>query len=741
MSTAPLSPAARALHFLFPFLSWLKTYDLPSLKIDATAGVTVAMVLIPQSMANAQLAGLPAYHGLYAALFPALVGGLWGSSRQMVTGTVAVVSLMAGAALQPLAIGSAAGYAAYMALLTLLVGAVQLLFGVFRLGMVVNFLSLPVIAGFTNASAIIIASSQLGKLFGVTVDSAPRQAETVLRVLSSAWNYTHMPSVVMAAFTVALLWGCKKYAPKLPAALVAVIVTTFFSWALNFEHKTVVPLSAIQSDEARVLLTRLSRQEAELAAIAATTRELEAKTPETTAEGLDRDFALQEQSLLEQRIRQNMRLMREHLREMLFVAETKEDGTLIFYDKQSPGLVPVASSSQQPPRPADAFADGNTWRLLMGSSSPHLDKLRFSSGGEIVGDIPASLPYFSMPSFSFANLLQLLPSALVIAFMGFAESVTIGKNAANLRGYRLDANQELVGQGLANLVGGVTMTSPVSGSFSSSAVNLAAGARTGLSSVFVSLVTLLSLLFFTGALRYVPQPVLAVIILRAVGGLLHFGEFKRVWTAQWYDGCIACITFFATLYFAPHLDYGIGIGIILSLGTFFYRAMTPTVVALSVDRDHMLRDAKAFKLEECRHIAIVNFQGPLFFASAGVLENHILERLENQKDLRHIHLVCSGITQMDASGEDSLAMLVARAQRQGVGISLSGVVGSVALVLGRTGVLDAVGLDNIFLTPREAICAIHTKIQHDAACASCPLSHIFCRPLETDMFDTERTLV
>ncbi len=733
--------AARLLRFLFPFVSWLKTYNIGTLKIDATAGFTVAMVLIPQSMANAQLAGLPAYHGLYAALFPALVGGLWGSSRQMVTGTVAVVSLMAGAALQPLAIGSATGYVAYMALLTLLVGAVQLLFGVFRLGMVVNFLSLPVIAGFTNASALIIASSQLGKLFGVTVDSAPTQMETLLRALSSAWNYTHMPSVVMAAFTVALLWGCKKYNPKLPAVLIAVVVTTFFSWALNFENKTIVPLSAVQSDEARVLLTRLSLQETELASIAAALHELDANAPETLVEQLDRDFALKEQQLLEQRIRQNMGLMREHLREMLFVAESKEDGSLVFYDKHSPGLVPVATDSQQSTRPADAFADGKTWRLLIGNKSPQLDKLRFSSGGEIVGDIPGSLPYFSMPSFSFANLLLLLPSALVIAFMGFAESVAIGKNAANVKGYRLDANQELVGQGLANLVGGVTMTSPVSGSFSSSAVNLAAGARTGMSSVFVSFITLLILLFFTGGLRYVPQPVLAVIILRAVGGLLHFAEFKRVWTAQWYDGCIACITFFATLYFAPHLDYGIAIGIVLSLATFFYRAMTPTVVALSVGKDNMLRDAKAFKLEECRHIAIINFQGPLFFASAGVLESHILQRLETQHELRHIHLVCSGITQMDASGEDSLAMLVARAQRQGIGISLSGVVGSVAQVLGRTGVLDAVGLDNVFLTPREAICAIHARIKHDAACTSCPLSHIFCRPLETDMFDTERTLV
>ena len=724
---------ANAINMFLPFLSWLKTYKLGTLKCDAIAGFTVAMILIPQSMANAQLAGLPAYHGLYAAIFPVMVAGLWGSSRQMVTGTVAVVALMASAALEPLAISSPSGYIAYMSILTMLIGTVQFLLGLFRMGLVVNFLSLPVIVGFVNASAIIIASSQIGKLVGVSVDAGESQFETVTRVFSSAMNYTHLPSLFMALLALILFLGLKRFAPKLPAVLIVVAITTLVSWGTNFGQSKVVDVESIRSDEARFLLSRLVEKENELISLNQTIKLLEEKTSDHIAQDLAKSFAIQQQSILVTKTKQDLVLTREHLRRMLFTAETLEDGSVVFYAKNKPDILPLTDLVERFSSPKRVFITLASWRINIGSKSPNLQEIQIASGGKIIGHVPASLPYFSIPNLSWTNVALLLPSALIIAFMGFAESIAIGKNTANITGNRLDPNQELIGQGLANIVGGIATTTPVSGSFSSSAVNLSAGAKTGMASVFIALTTLTVLLFFTGALYHVPQPVLAVVILRALGSLLHLQEFKRVWVTKKQDGVIAGITFCSTLFFAPHLDVGIAIGVVLSLINFFYTSMRPNIASLSVGKDGMLHDAKAFKLEECRHIAIVHFQGALFFASAGVLEDHILHRLETQKELQHIHLACSGITQIDASGEDSLAMVIERAHKKGVEVSLSGITGSVARVLGRSGIIDEVGLDYVFLNPREAVCAIHKKILHDANCVTCPLSHVFCREQERDL--------
>ena len=757
--------SATVIRMLFPFLSWLRGYRLGDLKFDAVSGLTVALVLIPQSMANAQLAGLPAWHGLYAAVLPAVVAGLWGSSRQMVSGTVAVISLMAAAALQPLAIGSPEGYIAHMALLALLVGLIQVLLGLLRMGAVVNLFSLPVISGFTNAAAVLIAISQLGKFLGVATSSGGSQLQSVLHTLESAWYYTHWPSVLMGLFALVIMMAVGRLSPRLPAVLVAVITTTAVSWAVGFEKKLTVDSTRILSPESVALVDRYNADlEAadRIAQTIVTLRRIEAADP---AEKLELQYKIGERELVRDRMAGRTELLRETLRRLIFVAVVQEDGSRLFYLKRAPELPARMSSSglpdggailrpsgggnrtaqtvapgadqepaapmvRQSALPADSFQDGRQWRLIVGEGKLDPARLRFSSGGDVVGAMPSGLPHFSMPEFAFSDLLLLLPQALIIAFVGFAESISIARSAANRKGYRIDPNQELVGQGLANMSGGLVLTCPVAGSFSSSGVNLASGARTGLSCAFAGLGALVTLLFLTKPLYYLPDPVLAVIVMRSVLNLINIDEFRRVWAAKWEDGCIALITFGCTLFFAPRLDYGIAVGIVLSLVSFFFRAMHPRISVLSSGKDHMLRNAKRFNLDECRHIAVIHFQGSLFFGNAGLLENHILERLEHQKDLRHLHLVCSGITSIDASGEESLAMLVDRAHKAGVDVSFSAVVGAVAEVLERTGVLDAVGKDNIFLTPREAVHAIYSRLRHDEGCDSCPLASVYSLPEE-----------
>src|SRR6056297_959186 len=232
---------------ILPFIEWFKDYSLGKFKIDFVAGLTVALVLIPQSMAYAQLAGLPAYYGLYAAFLPPMIASLFGSSRQLATGPVAVVSLMTAASLEPLATAGSEGFIAYAILLALMVGVFQLALGVLRLGLVVNFLSHPVVNGFTNAAAIIIATSQLSKLFGVYVDKAEHHYETIYRVMEGAFSYTHWPTFFMAVLAFGTMFGLKKINPRIPNVLVAVVITTLISWSTGFEHNTTVPASAIQT--------------------------------------------------------------------------------------------------------------------------------------------------------------------------------------------------------------------------------------------------------------------------------------------------------------------------------------------------------------------------------------------------------------------------------------------------------------------------------------------------------------
>lgn len=186
---------------IFSFLGWFKDYNLEKFKLDAVAGLTVALVLIPQSMAYAQLAGLPAYYGLYASFLPPMIAALFGSSRQLATGPVAVVSLMTAASLEPLATAGSEAFIAYAIILAFTVGIFQFMLGVLRLGLVVNFLSHPVVNGFTNAAAIIIASSQLSKLFGVYVDKASHYYETIWRVILTVHFYLNYFQIMLDIYS------------------------------------------------------------------------------------------------------------------------------------------------------------------------------------------------------------------------------------------------------------------------------------------------------------------------------------------------------------------------------------------------------------------------------------------------------------------------------------------------------------------------------------------------------------
>jgi sulfate permease, SulP family len=702
---------------VFPFLRWFSNYSTEKLQMDAVSGLTVALVLIPQSMAYADLAGLPAYYGLYASFLPPMIAALFGSSRQLATGPVAIVSLMTSASLSPLATAGSEGYIAYAVLLAFMVGTFQLTLGVLRLGLVVNFLSHPVVNGFTNAGAIIIATSQLSKMFGVSVDSAPHHYETVINVLKEAAHYTHWPTFFMGAFAFAVMYGLKRLSPKIPNVLVAVAVTTFISWAFGFQHDRVIDLPAIESTEAKTLIaefnhamentTKLSRERTEVYKALD-----QANADRDIAAVLNTEHAL---SVLTSNIesgKHKAHLAREAIRSLLFKGIEQPDGSMRFYLAEKV--------------PHDVKGDGRIWRIRVGQNSLEPAKLKMVGGGEVVGIIPGGLPSFTIPPLDSNVVFHLLPYAAIISLLGFMEAISIAKAMAAKTGQRLDPNQELIGQGIANILGSTAKSYPTSGSFSRSAVNLQSGAVTGFSSVFTSMMVVIVLMFFTPLLYHLPQSVLAAVIMLAVVGLLNVSGFVHAWEAKWYDGVISVISFVATLAFAPHLANGIMVGVVLSLLVFLYKSMRPRVATLARYEDQSLRDCTTFGLKECEHIAMIRFEGPLFFANSSYLEDIITERMQNKKNLKHIILVANGINDMDASGEETLSLLVDRVRSAGVDFSLSSVNEKVMEVMRRTHLWERIGDDHIFPTMEKAVSAVYSETHKEGQEETCPLMTV-CR--------------
>lgn len=698
---------------IFPFFEWFKDYTIGKFRIDFLAGLTVALVLIPQSMAYAQLAGLPAYYGLYAAFLPPMMASLFGSSRQLATGPVAVVSLMTAASLEPLATAGSETFIAYSIMLALTVGIFQFLLGVLRLGLIVNFLSHPVVNGFTNAAAIIIASSQLSKMFGVYVDKAHHHYETIYRVIMAAMDFTHLPTLLIGLLSIGIMIGLKRLNPKIPYVLAAVVITSLISWSTGFEHNVKVPIEQIEATDVRHQIKNFNATLISIEDLSKNRANATSKLDSMHSEKgeplnlLKEKFEINLMTSKINQLKEQAGHLRSKLRKVKFAAVKTPSGQDLFY---------LISKSFDP-----VESDGRVYHIKIGNKPINTAKLSLMGGGAVVGDIPKGLPSLSIPQLNLSVFIQLFPFAVIISLLGFMEAIAIAKAMAAKTGQRLDPNQELIGQGISNMIGAIGKSYPVSGSFSRSAVNLQAGALTGLSSVITSLIVIITLLFFTPLLYHLPQAVLASVIMMAVIGLINISGFVHAWRAQWYDGLISIITFVATLLLAPHLEKGIYIGVALSLGVFLYKSMRPKVSYLSRAEDEALKCSETNQLMTCKHIDLIRFEGPLFFANASYLEDEINERINKNPELRHIIIAANGINDMDASGEEMLALIVQWLRSAGYGISLSGVNESVYKVLERTHLLEEIGIHNVYPTMEKAIAKVHQHTHEGGSEKKCPL--------------------
>ncbi len=218
----------------FPFLTWLPAVNSHTLKADFIAGLTVALIAIPQSLAYAQLAGVPAYYGLYAALLPVIAGALMGSSPLLSTGPVAMTSLLTAASIMSFAAYGTQQFYSCVILIALLSGIIQIGLGLGRMGRLINFLSYPVLHGFINAAAIIIALSQLPAMLGLKLKNSEHFLSDIFHVIEHA-GQIHVLSMVFGVSAVVLLLVMKKIAPRFPAVLLVVSLGILASFLVGFE--------------------------------------------------------------------------------------------------------------------------------------------------------------------------------------------------------------------------------------------------------------------------------------------------------------------------------------------------------------------------------------------------------------------------------------------------------------------------------------------------------------------------
>ena len=550
---------------LFPFLTWLPRLGRDEIRRDLIAGVTVATVLVPQAMAYARLAGLPAVYGLYAAFLPPVVAALWGSSRQLATGPVAMASLISAATVGALALQTPEAFVHASILLALLVGILRVGLGLLRLGILVNLLSTPVVVGFSNAAALIIAGSQLHSILGVERGNESIMLASLAVEMQRALGGVEWQTLGMAAVALAIMLGLRQRHIRV---MIAVAITTILAWLIGYQ-------------------------------------------------------------------------------------------------------------------------------------------------GAIVGDIPRGLPSLSIPNIDAALMWQLLPGALVLTLIGLMEAMSIARTIATRTKQHIDINQELIGQGMANLVGGVFNSYAVSGSFSRSAINFGAGAASGLSSIVASVIVMLTLLYLTPLFYYLPQATLAIVIILAVLSLVRITAVRRAWQVSRADGGIAIVTFLVTLAFAPQLHWGIVTGVVLSLGHFLRRTMRPHVAYLARHEDGALVDADAHGLQLDPHIAIIRFDARLYYGAAAYFEDRVLEALVRLPELRHIVLDAGGINRIDATGVETLRRLVEDLRAGGVAIYVTRVKNDVWKVMERDGLAGMIGDDHFFDWNQHALEHLWSQMASD----------------------------
>ncbi len=543
-------------------------------RADAVAGLTVALLLIPQSMAYAELAGLPPQVGLYAAFLPTLLGGLFGSCRQLATGPVAMTSILVASVLASHAQPMSEQYVILALLLSLMVGIIRIAMGMAKMAGLVNLLSHPALAGFTNAAAMIIGLSQLNRLLGLPRSHSRVFCGFLRDLLDLGRNYrdVHLPTLLFGVGAFVLIYTIRRFRPRWPAMLIAMVIGIVISRAIGFH----------------------------------------------------------------------------------------------------------------------AYF-----------------------GGAVIGTIPAGLPRLglslpaSVDGIALVEIIQdMLPGALAVTLIGFMETVSVSKAIALKTRQPINLNLELIGQGVASLGAGLSQGCPVSGSLSRSAVNLMSGARSGLSSVFTTLVVMATLLFATPLFYHLPSTVLAAGIVVAVFQLIDLKSIRHAWRVSKRDGFTALATWGATLLFAPAIERGVFVGVFLAMFFYLRRTMSPPLMVVGRSGDGTLRDARQLGLEVDEHLPSIRLDGSLYFGSVGNFEDSVLMAVREFPKATGLLIICEGINFIDASGEWCLRELWQRLKQMKIELYFAGLKQGPMDILQRSGLVDKIGRSHFVGSAQMALMAL-----------------------------------
>ena len=501
---------------IFPAIQWLKHYQYNSFKADLIAALIVLAMLVPQGMAYAMLAGLPPVMGIYASILPMIIYAFTGSSTTLSIGPVAIISMMVFATLNPLFPVASEAYIEAACLLSILVGIISFILGIFRFGFLIQLISHPVIQSFIIASALLIALGQLKFLLDI-----PIKANNIPEFIFSLVQNIHQLSFLSISFSLAAI--------SMLILLPKVVPNSFIA-------KT-TPLLLVISSIVMVYLTSLDQH-----------------------------------------------------------------------------------------------------------------------GLKTVGVIPTGLPNFHFPTWDFALVQKLLPSAFMIAMISFVESLAIAQATALQKRDDLNSNQELIALGLANIAAGINSGFAVSGSLSRTVVNADAGAKTPMAGVLSSLFMIAVSLYFTGLFQNLPLTVLAATIFVSIWKLVIFTPFYETWKYSKADGLAMIATFLGVT--CIDISTGLIIGIVLTFILLLWRISRPHIAVIGlIEGTQHFRNVSRYDVVTIPTIASFRVDENLSFLNAHVLKGYIITELSHNKAVKHVVINCSSISNIDLSALEMLEEL------------------------------------------------------------------------------------
>lgn len=559
-----------------PLLADLKNIDKQGFGQDLLAGTITAILLVPQALAYALLAGLPPEVGLYASVIPPIIYAFTGTSRTLAVGPVAVAAVMVAAALAPYAGDDPAKYLTGALILSALSGVIMLVMGLLRLGWLTNFISHPVLSGFTTGAAIFIVGTQLASLTGIAIPRGSSFAELLQTLITEINN-------------------------------------------LN-------PATAMFGIVAIILLA----------------------------------------------------LAREPLVKFLSGRGIKKE-TATVLGRTAPLLVVIGA-------------------IIVATALGAKDSFNIA----VVGTVPQGLPGLSLGFLHESGWLALLPSAVMIAVIGYVESISVAKVLAFRRREKIDPDQEFRALGLTNIVASCAGAMPVAGGFSRSMVNFDAGARTQLAGIVTALLVGLAAFFFTGLLGNLPKSVLSAIIIVAVWQLIDFQSLKHTWHYDRGDGIAQAATLFGVLAFG--IEHALILGVSLALILFLYRTSRPhiAVVGRVPDSEHY-RNIYRHKVETWPSLLLVRIDENIYFANIPQVETELHHLILERNELSDVVLIFSGVAYVDTSGLEMLENIEEELRTSGIQLHLAEVKGPVMDRLEGSELCTRLSAERIYLSTEKAV--------------------------------------